>query len=48
MNDPPDWNQDDEIDTRKPLLLRVIAALVIVGLVVYIADLFFRLLIERL
>jgi hypothetical protein len=43
----PDWNEDDELDTRKPLILRITAAVVIVGLVVYIADLFFSLLLER-
>jgi preprotein translocase subunit SecE len=42
----PEWNDDDELDTRKPLILRVVAVVVIVGLVVYIADLFFRLLVE--
>ena len=44
----PEWNEDDELDTRKPLFLRVVAAVVIIGLVVYIADLFFRLLVNGL
>ncbi len=39
----PEWNEDDELDTRKPLLLRVVAAIVVVGLVIFIADLFFSL-----
>jgi len=47
MSDMPDWDEDDELDTRKPLILRITAAIVIVGLVVYIADLFFSLLLER-
>ena len=48
MSEMPEWNDDDELDTRKPLILRVVAVVVIVGLVVYIADLFFALLVERL
>lgn len=44
----PEWDDDDELDTRKPLILRVTAAIVIVGMVVYIADLFFRLLVDQL
>lgn len=47
MNEMPDWNDDDELDTRKPLILRVVAVVVVVGLVVYIADLFFSLLLQR-
>lgn len=47
MSEMPEWNEDDELDTRKPLLLRVIAAVVIVGLLVYIADLFFSLLVSQ-
>lgn len=43
----PEWDEDDELDTRKPLILRVTAAIVIVGLVIYIADLFFSLLLNQ-
>lgn len=43
----PEWDDDDELDTRKPLILRVVAVVVIVGLVVYIADLFFSLLVQQ-
>ncbi len=39
----PEWSEDDELDTRKPLLLRVVAVIVVVGLVIFIADLFFSL-----
>ena len=39
----PEWNEDDELDTRKPVGLRVVAAIVIVGLVVYFTNLFFEL-----
>ena len=48
MNEMPEWNEDDELDTKKPLLLRITAAVVIVGLVVYIADLFFSLILDGL
>ena len=41
----PEWNEDDELDTRKPVMLRVVAAIVIVGLVVYFTNLFFELVI---
>ena len=47
VSDMPEWNEDDELDTRKPLILRVVAAVVIVGLLVYIADLFFALVVEQ-
>ena len=43
----PEWDEDDELDTRKPLILRVTAAILIVGLVIYIADLFFSLLLNQ-
>ncbi|HJR44313.1 MAG TPA: hypothetical protein VJ927_01780 [Actinomycetota bacterium] len=43
MSEMPEWNEDDELDTRKPVGLRVVAAIVIVGLVVYFTNLFFEL-----
>ena len=43
----PEWNEDDELDTRKPLLLKIVAVVVVVGLVVYIADLFFSLVLDN-
>lgn len=46
MSEMPDWNEDDELDTRKPLFLRIVAVIVVVGLVIYIADLFFSLLLR--
>lgn len=35
-----DWTESDELDTRKPLILRIVAFVVIVGLLLYIVDLF--------
>ena len=46
MNEMPEWDEDDELDTTKPLLLRIVAAVVIVGLVVYFTNLFFSLLVD--
>lgn len=43
----PEWDEDDELDTRKPLILRVTAVVVAIGLVLFIADLFFNLLLGR-
>jgi hypothetical protein len=48
MSEMPEWNEDDELDTRKPLLLKIVAVVVVVGLVVYIADLFFSLVLDNL
>lgn len=44
----PEWDEDDELDTRKPLLLRVTAIIVVIGLVLLIANLFFDLILRRL
>ena len=46
VSEMPEWDEDDELDTRKPVGLRIVAAIVVVGLVVYIADLFFSLLVN--
>lgn len=46
VSEMPEWDEDDELDTRKPIFLRVVAAIVVVGLVVYIANLFFSLLVD--
>lgn len=46
MSEMPDWNDDDELDTRKPLFVRIVAVVVVVGLVIYITDLFFSLLLR--
>ncbi len=43
----PEWDEDDELDTRKPLILRITAIIVVIGLVVFIADLFFDLILGR-
>lgn len=43
----PEWDEDDELDTRKPLILRITAVIVVIGLVVFIADLFFDLILGR-
>ncbi len=48
MSGQPDWHEDDELDTRKPLFLRVVAGIVIVGLVLFIADLFFTFVVKVL
>lgn len=47
MNEMPEWDEDDELDTRKPLILRITAVVVVIGLVVFIADLFFDLILGR-
>ena len=41
MHDPYD---EDELDTRKSPLLRIVAFVVVIGLVLYFANLFFELL----
>lgn len=43
----PEYDDDDELDTRKPLILKITAVVVIIGLVVLIADLFFSLVLGR-
>lgn len=43
----PEWDEDDELDTKKPLILRITAIVVVVGLVLFIADLFFNLILGR-
>ena len=43
----PEWDEDDELDTKKPLILRVTAVIVVIGLVIFIADLFFNLILGR-
>lgn len=48
VNAMPEWDEDDELDTRKPLLLRVTAIIVVIGLVLLIANLFFDLILRRL
>ncbi|MDP9066916.1 MAG: hypothetical protein M3N53_01030 [Actinomycetota bacterium] len=45
-DEPTEWSDEDELDTRKPLFLRLVAAVVIVGLVIFIADLFFSLVLD--
>lgn len=49
MSDPYDvYEDDDELDTRKPLFLRVVAGVVIVALLLFIVDLFVDLVIRWL
>jgi hypothetical protein len=47
LSQQPNWDDaDEELDTRKSPLIRVVAAVVIVGLVIFIADLFFSLVLD--
>lgn len=43
----PEYDDDDELDTRKPLILKITAVVVVIGLIVLIADLFFSLILGR-
>ncbi len=40
MSDPYDDYDDEELDTRKPWFLRIVAGIVIVALLFFIVDLF--------
>lgn len=40
MTDPYDGYEDEELDTRKPWFLRIVAGIVILALVLFIVDLF--------
>lgn len=40
MTDPYDEYDDEELDTRKPWSLRIVAGIVILALLLFIVDLF--------
>jgi hypothetical protein len=47
VSQEPNWDDaEEELDTRKSPLLKAVAAIVIVGLVIFIADLFFSLVLD--
>ena len=48
MNDPFDGYEDDELDTRKPWFLRIVAGIVILALLLFIVDLFVDLVVRWL